>query len=236
MQRTNEQRNERYPVKRKLLFQRTLQMILDITRLVAMVAFGACGLYSLFGQLSLFGLENRTVIIFIVLVFLCYVSKYPLNAWKRRIDFLINNFEDTAAYARRKTKFGEYDEDGDLNIGLMLKRGSDDAIKDLNALIGLEDVKEEVMRMESVFNFESQQNKNTDTVARHLAFCGNPGCGKTEVASIFSGLLYKYGRIKHNMYLQCTGNDLTGEFSGQTKARVNAIFKRCRGGVLFFFD
>lgn len=233
MQRTNEQRNERYPVKRKLLFQRTLQMILDITRLVAMVAFGACGLYSLFGQLSLFGLENRTVIIFIVLVFLCYVSKYPLNAWKRRIDFLINNFEDTAAYARRKTKFGEYDEDGDLNIGLMLKRGSDDAIKDLNALIGLEDVKEEVMRMESVFNFESQQNKNTDTVARHLAFCGNPGCGKTEVASIFSGLLYKYGRIKHNMYLQCTGNDLTGEFSGQTKAKVNAIFKRCRGGVLF---
>lgn len=220
-------------MKRKLLAARFTETALSMFRLLGMVGFGACGAYSLFGVIDLFGLGKRSVIIFIVLVFLCYVSKYPLAAWRKRIDFLINNFEDTAAYAKKKTKFGEYDEDGDLNIGLMLKRGSSNALDDLNNLIGLEHVKDEVRKMESVFNYEAQNKKNKETVARHLAFLGNPGCGKTEVAAIFSGLLYKYGRIKHNMYLQCTGNDLTGEFSGQTKAKVNAIFKRCRGGVLF---
>ena len=114
-------------MKRKLLAARFTETALSMFRLLGMVGFGACGAYSLFGVIDLFGLGKRSVIIFIVLVFLCYVSKYPLAAWRKRIDFLINNFEDTAAYAKKKTKFGEYDEDGDLNIGLMLKRGSSNA-------------------------------------------------------------------------------------------------------------
>lgn len=219
--------------KKKLLAARRTEFCLSFLRLLAIIGFGALAAYSLFGVISIFGLGQKSFIVFLVLAFLSYVSKYPLAAWRKRTEFLIDNFEDTAKYARKKKKFGEYDEDGDLNIGLLLKRGSEDALGDLNKLVGLDHVKQEVVRMESVYNFEAQYNKNNENVARHLAFLGNPGCGKTEVASIFSGLLYKYGRIKHNMYLQCTGNDLTGEFSGQTKAKVNAIFKRCKGGVLF---
>lgn len=220
-------------MKRKLLAARRIEFCLSFLRLLAIIGFGALAAYSLFGIISIFGLGQKSFIVFLALAFLSFAAKYPLAAWRKKTDFLIDNFEDTAKYARKKKKYGEYDEDGDLNIGLMLKRGSEDAIGDLNKLIGLSHVKQEVLRMESVYNFEAQHHKNTENVARHLAFLGNPGCGKTEVASIFSGLLYKYGRIKHNMYLQCTGNDLTGEFSGQTKAKVNAIFKRCKGGVLF---
>lgn len=220
-------------MKRKLLAARRIEFCLSFLRLLSIIGFGVLAAYSLFGIISIFGLGQKSFVIFLALAFLCFVSKYPLTIWRKRINFLIDNFEDTAKYAKRKKKYGEYDEDGNLNIGLMLKRGSEDAIGDLNKLIGLEHVKQEVLRMESVYEFEKQQHKKTESVARHLAFLGNPGCGKTEVASIFSGLLYKYGRIKYNMYLQCTGNDLTGEFPGQTKSKVDAIFKLCRGGVLF---
>ena len=149
-------------MKRKLLASRYTETALSFLRLIAMVAFGALGVYSLLGSFSLFGLKQKTAIIFIVLVFLCYVSKYALDAWRKKTNFLIDNFEDTAKYSHKKGKFGEFDEDGDLNIGLMLKRGSEDADHDLKELIGLEHVKEEVRKMESVFNFEAQQKKNSN--------------------------------------------------------------------------
>lgn len=118
---------------------------------------------------------------------------------------------------------------------LALKQGCSDPEKELEKLIGLASVKRNVEKMKALFEYEkkSGKNKKEKIYGRHYAFLGNPGTGKTTVARIFAGILYRYGLIQKNVYLECTGNDLTGEYAGMTKKKVDAIYKKVKGGVLF---
>lgn len=120
-------------------------------------------------------------------------------------------------------------------VPVPVKRGSLEPEQELNSLIGLNIVKEKVDKLNALYTYEkrvSKKNRSTD-INRHYAFIGNPGTGKTTVARIFAGLLYKNGRIKRNIYVECTGNDLISEFSGDTKNRVAKIYNKARRGVLF---
>ena len=224
-------------MKNKLLTWRTLERICSFLRLLSMLLIPMILVYGLISNLlkvkSAFFNSPFFIIGGLIIFSLVFFSKYPLEAWRKRVTFLIDNFEDTAKFAKNKKRYGEFDEYGNLNIGLFLKRGSEDAFNELNGLIGLDSVKEEMRRLQKVFEFEQSTGKKGNNVSRHYAFLGNPGTGKTTCARILSGLLYQYGRIKYNMYLECTGNDLMGEAQGQTKDKINAIFERCRGGVLF---
>lgn len=219
-------------MKKKLLLGRYIERILSFLRLLGLAGIGVWIGFSLLDSFN-HKTDSVKIILLIVAFGITFLIKYPLDMFRKKNDFFIDNFEDTSKWSRKKGKYGEFDEDGDLNIGLLLKRGSNDAVADLEKLIGLDNVKYEILKLKSVFEFEKDHAIKGGNVSRHYCFSGNPGTGKTTCAQILSGLLYEYGRIKYNMYLECTGSDLTGEFAGQTKAKVNAIFKRCRGGVLF---
>ena len=172
-----------------------------------------------------------TLIAFVVL----FVLGKPLERLRSHINTYIDDFEDTAAYSRKKNlKIGERDEFGNLVTGLKLKRGSANPMADLDKLIGLKDVKDEIRKMQAVFEYEKKNKRSTrKQFCKHYAFLGAPGTGKTSVSRIFAGLLYQNKQIKRNVYLECTGNDLTGEFLGQTKTKVDAIYNMAKGGVLF---
>ncbi len=122
-------------------------------------------------------------------------------------------------------------------VPVPVKRGSLDPEKELEELVGLEVVKEKVEKLNALYMYEKGLNKKekekSKKINRHYAFVGNPDTGKTTVARIFAGLLYKTGRIKRNIYVECTGNDLVSEFSGDTKNRVAKIYNKARNGVLF---
>ena len=93
-------------MKRKLLAARRIEFCLSFLRLLAIIGFGALAAYSLFGIISIFGLGQKSFIVFLALAFLSFAAKYPLAAWRKKTDFLIDNFEDTAKYARKKKKYG----------------------------------------------------------------------------------------------------------------------------------
>lgn len=220
-------------VKKRLLFIRRLERTLSFLRLLALIGIVWFTVASLLGNINV--ALNGSFLIYGsgTLLALAFVSKYPLEKIRAKNDFFINNFEDTVKYSNNKTKYGEYDQWGNLNTGLLLKRGSEHPVEELQNLIGLESVKREVLKQKSVYEFDKKYHKNKNNPVRHLCFEGNPGTGKTTVACIFSGLLAEYKKIKYNMYLQCTGADLMGDYQGQTKTKVDAIFNLCRGGVLF---
>lgn len=84
--------------------------------------------------------------------------------------------------------------------------------------------------MKAQFSFYDGKLENTGT---HMAFLGPPGTGKTTVASIMTGYLYKMGLIQENSYLDINGDFLRGMYLGHTGKRTEAVVQYAQGMVLF---
>lgn len=109
----------------------------------------------------------------------------------------------------------------------MTKKGSKYPEKDLEGLIGLEEVKNEVEEMEARMK---RERKKKSGASRHMVFFGPPGTGKTTVASIMTGYLYRYGYIKSNRFMQVNGSFFTGV---DAPRKMEALVQHSFGGVLF---
>lgn len=110
------------------------------------------------------------------------------------------------------------------------KSGSEDPDKDLEALTGLDVVKKEIIAMKNQFSF---YDGKVETEGNHMVFLGPPGTGKTTVASIMTGYLYKMGLINDNSYLDVNGDFLRGMYLGHTGKRTEAVVQYAQGMVLF---
>ena len=103
-------------------------------------------------------------------------------------------------------------------------KGSEDAEKDLNNMIGLASVKDQIEKLENRIKFYGSNNNGN-----HMQFLGSAGTGKTTVARIVTKILYDLGYIKKNQYVEISGDYLK---AGDT-ARADAIMEYSMGGVLF---
>lgn len=110
------------------------------------------------------------------------------------------------------------------------KPGSSDPDADLDSLTGLEVVKNEIRQMKAQFEF---YNGNIDSEGYHMVFLGPPGTGKTTVAAIMTGFLYKMGIIQSNTYVDINGDFLRGSYLGHTGKRTEAVVQYSQGMVLF---
>ena len=110
------------------------------------------------------------------------------------------------------------------------KDGSLDPEKDLAALTGLEMVKEEFKQLKAQYEFYEGK---LETEGNHLCFVGPPGTGKTTVAAIMTGYLYKMGIIRDNKYVDVNGDFLRGQYLGHTGKRTEAVVQYSQGMVLF---
>ena len=110
------------------------------------------------------------------------------------------------------------------------KPGSENPDKDLNALVGLESVKDAIEKMKAQFDF---YNGKIPTDGCHMCFYGPPGTGKTTVAAIMTAYLYKMGYIRENCYLDINGDFLRGMYLGHTGKRTEAVVQYAQGMVLF---
>ena len=115
-----------------------------------------------------------------------------------------------------------------------LKRMQHPGAKDpdgaMNGLVGMEPVKKQMKMMAARMEYDRENQKKrkkksgADTASsRHMMFFGSPGTGKTTVARIMTGFLYKNRFIKENKCLETDGN-----FS-----KTEIVVRQAFGGVLF---
>lgn len=126
---------------------------------------------------------------------------------------------------------------GKSTLKSITKQGSKNPEKDLNELIGLAPVKDKVNEMVARMKFErtdlKKKGSNNALSGRHMVFYGSPGTGKTTVARIITGFLYKYGYIKENKVIEVDGNFLKAGSLGDTTIKTKVLIRQAYGGVLF---
>ncbi|MFV2194900.1 AAA family ATPase [Nocardiopsis sp. LOL_012] len=114
--------------------------------------------------------------------------------------------------------------------------GIDEALAELDAMIGLEPVKEQVRSIVAqlrVARLREEQGLPNQAPMRHFVFSGPPGTGKTTVARVLGRVFSALGLLGRAEVVEAQRADLVGEHLGATALKTNRLVDRALGGVLF---
>jgi SpoVK/Ycf46/Vps4 family AAA+-type ATPase len=128
-------------------------------------------------------------------------------------------------------------EDVEKCIGKMNEEEKlEDVLMELNALTGLDKVKEEITEL--VYIVQNQQRRkaqglNVPSLSLHLVFMGNPGTGKTTVARCVARIYKCLGLLSKGQLIETDRSGLVAGYVGQTAIKTQNVIKTALGGVLF---
>ncbi|MEV6014297.1 MULTISPECIES: AAA family ATPase [unclassified Streptomyces] len=112
----------------------------------------------------------------------------------------------------------------------------DEALAELERMVGLEPVKRQVKALSAQLNMarlRTGQGLPVQPPKRHFVFSGPSGTGKTTVARILGRVFYALGLLGGDHLVEAQRSDLVGEYLGQTAVKANELIDSAIGGVLF---
>lgn len=118
----------------------------------------------------------------------------------------------------------------------------DEAMKDLDSLIGLKNVKDQVKEIKAAivaqqarkkFKLLDDKDAESDDIAAHLVLLGRPGTGKTTVARIYARILKGMGILKKGDLIETDRSGLVAGYVGQTAKLTNKVVDSALDSVLF---
>ena len=113
----------------------------------------------------------------------------------------------------------------------------EDSIRELNEMVGLDDIKKSITTMANQSRFFIERSKagfhTSNIAAQHAIFTGNPGTGKTTVARMLGKIYHSIGLLSKGDVICADRTRLVGRYIGETEENMKAVLEEARGNVLF---
>jgi SpoVK/Ycf46/Vps4 family AAA+-type ATPase len=155
--------------------------------------------------------------------------KETINIETVNIETEINNISDIL----KLIETYKIDPSIKYNINMKALHVIKEPLIELNNMIGMKDLKTNIVDQILYFTQELHKNNNLDGDFMHTVIYGPPGTGKTEIAKIIGKIYSKIGILNKGTFKKVTRSDLIAGYLGQTALKTIDVVKDALGGVLF---
>lgn len=118
----------------------------------------------------------------------------------------------------------------------IIQTDTDVAIQKLKSLIGLDDVKKQILDHTALVKLNSiraAKGLHNRMPPMHMVFTGNPGTGKTTIAKYIGEIYHSIGVLSSGHVVVTDRSKLVGEFIGDAEKNTTDAINSASGGVLF---
>jgi SpoVK/Ycf46/Vps4 family AAA+-type ATPase len=117
-------------------------------------------------------------------------------------------------------------------IDLKTLFGIKDHLVELNEMIGLSNIKEEVVNLVIYLLIMKNIGRGLNTDMLHSVITGSPGCGKTTLIDIMAKIYTKLGVLSKGHVIKVKRSDLIGKYLGHTAIQTQKKIDEAKGGIL----